>query len=933
MMYRCLSLDMRLSIQGFRLNNAVFAYILWFITLIGAPSAWAAAAANDSFYSSKLITGGSGTVTGNNTDATQEVDEPAHAGNPGGASLWYTWHCSSGGTFDLRVTDATFGYALAVYVGKTLETLTPIASAPNSSVSFDLSPGTVYRIAVDGLDAAKGSFSLRWKQTFGPSGGPDLVSPERLINIKVVEENFSGSDCEVEERCLVAGKRRLLRFDMHTHNLGNEDLVFGSPEDSPMFVYSSCHSHYHFEALAAYRVLTLSNDLVRLGNKFGFCLEDVLNVSAPAGTQRRFTCDDQGIQAGFGDIYNADLPCQYVDVTGLASGDYILEIELDPLHQIAEANEDNNLVRVQFSLGDRCASRPANDDFLSPEILSGPIATTVGDNTCATKQDGEPRHNPSSPASKSIWYSWTAPAAGPVAMSTAGSAFDTVVSVYTGRSLTGLGGTRIAAGEDIDPFTHQDRLTFNATEGTTYFIAVDGINIGAGAQGGSVVLNINPSANDAFDNCQPLSGADGSVLGTVSEAFNEQGEPLHAGQPGGSSLWYCWTASSTGIFSWDTVGSSIDTLLAVYTGNEISTLTPVASDDDSGGRGTSRLSFAASSGTAYKIAVDRKYGTNAPASSQVVQLNWHGASFMQSPIIVEQPHSIATFISSNATLTVSASGAAPLTYQWFHGGLPVMDADNVSGAITATLQINAIKESDRGIYQVQISNAFGTNTSVNVNLVAASRSRVLYVDPMVIVPGTDVPMTVSIAAKGSEHALQFSIYYDPAKLSDPQVQAGPDLPAGSQLTADLSQATLGKIGFHIVLPSAGVLPSGDSSVVVCWLQASPLIGQEQRVPVCFDDLPVARLVSGVDGGPLATLYACGTLTGGARDFLSIAAAPNGTLQITLQGMPGVTYEFQYSTDLKIWSTLTTQFSQTSVVQVVDGADHASNAVFYRTIRK
>ena len=151
MMYRCLSLDMRLSIQGFRLNSALFAYILWVVTLLGAPSAWAAAAANDSFYSSKLITGGSGTVTGNNTDATQELNEPAHAGNPGGASLWYTWHCSSGGTFDLSVTDATFGYALAVYMGKTLETLTPIASAPNSSVSFDLSPGTVYRIA----DASK----------------------------------------------------------------------------------------------------------------------------------------------------------------------------------------------------------------------------------------------------------------------------------------------------------------------------------------------------------------------------------------------------------------------------------------------------------------------------------------------------------------------------------------------------------------------------------------------------------------------------------------------------------------------------------------------------------------------------------------------------------------------------------------------------------
>lgn len=103
--------------------------------------------------------------------------------------------------------------------------------------------------------------------------------------------------------------------------------------------------------------------------------------------------------------------------------------------------------------------------------------------------------------------------------------------------------------------------------------------------------------------------------------------------------------------------------------------------------------------------------------------------------------------------------------------------------------------------------------------------------------------------------------------------------------------------------------------------------------VCLDDLPVSRLVTGLDGTPLTSVYACGTLTGGAKDILTIASLPNGTLQITLQGMPGATYEFQYSTDLKTWSVLTTEFSQTSVVQVIDAADHGSPAVFYRTVRK
>jgi hypothetical protein len=204
---------------------------------------------------------------------------------------------------------------------------------------------------------------------------------------------------------------------------------------------------------------------------------------------------------------------------------------------------------------------------------------------------------------------------------------------------------------------------------------------------------------------------------------------------------------------------------------------------------------------------------------------------------------------------------------------------------------------------------------------------------LIITPGTEIPVSVSIAAKGAEHALSFSIYYDPTKLSGPRVEAGPDLPAGSQLIPDLSDAANGRLGFRVTLPTNAVLPEGDDTLVVIWLTPSLLITPEQRVAVCFDDFPISRLVTGVDGAPLTTVYACGTLAAGAKDTLSIAALPNGSLQITLQGSPGVTYEFQYSTDLKTWSTLTTEFSQTSVVQVTDGANHGGNAVFYRTVRR
>src|SRR6185312_5168526 len=79
-------------------------------------------------------------------------------------------------------------------------------------------------------------------------------------------------------------------------------------------------------------------------------------------------------------------------------------------------------------------------------------------------------------------------------------------------------------------------------------------------------------ANNAFGSSVRLSGASGSVGGTNLAAFKEGGEPDHAGNPGGASVWYRWTPSSSGTVEFDTEGSSIDTLLAVYTGSSVDSL-------------------------------------------------------------------------------------------------------------------------------------------------------------------------------------------------------------------------------------------------------------------------------------------------------------------------------------------------------------------------
>ena len=115
--------------------------------------------------------------------------------------------------------------------------------------------------------------------------------------------------------------------------------------------------------------------------------------------------------------------------------------------------------------------------------------------------------------------------------------------------------------------------------------------------------------NDAWIGATIVSGSLWSVSGNNQDATSELGEPNHAGAAPAKSVWWNWTAPSNGTFTITTLGSTFDTLLAVYQGSSVQALTPVASNDNSTGGGTTSLvSFSVRSGTTYRIVVDGKAG-------------------------------------------------------------------------------------------------------------------------------------------------------------------------------------------------------------------------------------------------------------------------------------------------------------------------------------
>lgn len=93
-------------------------------------------------------------------------------------------------------------------------------------------------------------------------------------------------------------------------------------------------------------------------------------------------------------------------------------------------------------------------------------------------------------------------------------------------------------------------------------------------------------ANDNFADAEDVSslnsGLWGSVTNDLSVATAELGEPGHAGFPARGTVWYRWTAPKDGEVQVDTLASSLgsETVLAVYTGDNLGRLRQIAANDD-----------------------------------------------------------------------------------------------------------------------------------------------------------------------------------------------------------------------------------------------------------------------------------------------------------------------------------------------------------------
>lgn len=518
--------------------------------------------ANDNFTDTAILDGTDLSITGMNTGATREAGEPNHTLlNPGGKSVWWSWQSPDDGILSLNTDGSDFDTLLGVYTGTSVTVLGQVASdddsgeTSRSAATFAVTGGETYHIAVDGFSGDSGQINLNL--SFFPSPSPP--TNDDFVNAIVLDGTSHRLSATNISATREAGEPN------HAGNGGGRSVWWTwTPPNSGTATVKTDDSNFD-TTLAVYTGTVVSNlSVIAADDDSGEGARSRLSFEATAGTLYRIAVD--GYDGAFGRVS--------------------LNVELEAI-----------------------PTPPVNDNHENAIILGGTIAETHGTNTGAGKQVEEPDHAANS-GGKSVWWSWIAPDDGRVSVNTFGSTFDTLLAVYTDT----LGPV---ASNDQDPTGDTtSRLAFEATSGISYLIAVDGKNEGYGAEQGDIVLQLAlnplplPALNDDFSERIPLTTATNLIIAYNNNATKETNEPDHANKPGGKSLWWVWTAPCSGTAIVDTEGSDFDTLLAVYTGATVSSLSPVASDDDSGQGLNSFATFRIASGVDYQIAVDGYRGAS-----------------------------------------------------------------------------------------------------------------------------------------------------------------------------------------------------------------------------------------------------------------------------------------------------------------------------------
>ncbi len=235
------------------------------------------------------------------------------------------------------------------------------------------------------------------------------------------------------------------------------------------------------------------------------------------------------------------------------------------------------------------------------------------------------------------------------------------------------------------------------------------------------VVEILPlTSNDTFNRRTTILGDTNAFAAYNFSATAQSGEPAIAGAPASKSVWFTWTAPASGDVTFDTIGSTFDTRLAVFRGDTLAKLALVGENASETGMKFSRVRFAVKAGDVFQIAVD---GVNGASGD-------FRLTFVYNFAFAQHAGTINTIGSTNGTLAQSRFNSPIAMASDATGNLYIADADNhvirritpagvvstIAGTAGAAGSTNATGASARfnrpfGIVADKLGNLFVADTS------------------------------------------------------------------------------------------------------------------------------------------------------------------------------------------------------------------------------
>jgi len=165
---------------------------------------------------------------------------------------------------------------------------------------------------------------------------------------------------------------------------------------------------------------------------------------------------------------------------------------------------------------------PLNDDFDQAEVLANATGSVTGNNFNASRMRDEEPYSPSIAHPKwwneaTLWYRWTAPENGWITFETTRTFVDTLLTVYTGDSLSQL--TEFAYNDNDGPRL-ASRVSFGAKAGTDYYLDLSGQHeFEPLLSMGTFTLRWYPTPSPTVSGFTPISGIPGALVTLTGKEF------------------------------------------------------------------------------------------------------------------------------------------------------------------------------------------------------------------------------------------------------------------------------------------------------------------------------------------------------------------------------------------------------------------------------